>query len=260
MMSREDQFEAFIQRVIQRPLPNSQMGRIKTLARELAEGATEGIWDIELRYMYEDTTGEGFKLWLGDELLTAYLQRRWDNNYPNLGLLHTLGYISMPPDTARVRYMTISKPALDLIEEVEPADIFISYRRKESSAFALLVLARLKAADLSAFLDLSIQPGDNWHAQLKGQIQQRDYFVLLIGKETLASPYVRDEIRWALEGDVEILPVWHNGYSYKEGEYDLSPEIHRVLSSTHTIRVLEESALAYNNAIVELLNRFGVTP
>jgi hypothetical protein len=24
--------------------------------------------------------------------------------------------------------------------------------------------------------------------------------------------------------------------------------------------VLEESALAYNNAIVELLNRFGVTP
>jgi hypothetical protein len=33
-----------------------------------------------------------------------------------------------------------------------------------------------------------------------------------------------------------------------------------MLRTTHTIRVLEESALGYNNAIVELLNRFGVTP
>lgn len=34
----------------------------------------------------------------------------------------------------------------------------------------------------------------------------------------------------------------------------------QLLNTRHTIRVLEESALAYNNAIVELLNRFGITP
>jgi hypothetical protein len=36
--------------------------------------------------------------------------------------------------------------------------------------------------------------------------------------------------------------------------------VREALASRHTIRVLEESALAYNNAIIELLNRFGVTP
>ena len=33
-----------------------------------------------------------------------------------------------------------------------------------------------------------------------------------------------------------------------------------VNTGAHTIRVLEESAVGYNNALVELLNRFGVTP
>ncbi len=40
----------------------------------------------------------------------------------------------------------------------------------------------------------------------------------------------------------------------------VTPEIDAALNNTHTIRVLEESASAYNTAIVELLNRFGITP
>ncbi len=126
--------------------------------------------------------------------------------------------------------------------------------------FALLVLSRLKAFDLDAFLDMSIRPGDNWHAYIKEQIHQRDYLVLLLGKASLDSDYVKQEISWAIEAGAEIIPIWHNGFEYKEGEFDLPPEIQKVLRSNHSIRVLEESALAYNNAIVELLNRFGVTP
>jgi ADP-ribosylglycohydrolase len=52
------------------------------------------------------------------------------------------------------------------------------------------------------------------------------------------------------------MPIWHNGFVYRPEEWSqLPPEVSRVLGTTHTIRVLEESALAYNNAIVELLNR-----
>ena len=43
-MEDQEKFEVFIQKVMQRPLPSSPMERIKTLARELAEGASEEIW------------------------------------------------------------------------------------------------------------------------------------------------------------------------------------------------------------------------
>ncbi len=241
-MTREERLELLMERVMKRPIPRNPMGRVKLLARETAEGALEEIW--------------GVRDFINDIRYRNYRQKRWGDNFPSEQLLIQNGYFSEPAGG----YITIQQVSFDLTEEVEPAHVFISYRRKESSAFALLVLARLKEADLNAFLDMSLRPGDNWHAYIKEQIQQRDFFVLLLGEETLNSPVVQDEIRWAIEAGAEIIPIWHNGFEYKEGEFDLPPEIQRVLHSNHSIRVLEESALAYNNAVVELLNRFGVTP
>ena len=40
MTEPDDKFEAFMQRVMQRPLPNNPMARIRTLAKELAEGVS----------------------------------------------------------------------------------------------------------------------------------------------------------------------------------------------------------------------------
>jgi hypothetical protein len=57
-----------------------------------------------------------------------------------------------------------------------------------------------------------------------------------------------------------IIPIWHNGFVYKPGAWNVSAQVDTALSKTHTIRVIEESALGYNNALVELLNRFGVMP
>ena len=70
----------------------------------------------------------------------------------------------------------------------------------------------------------------------------------------------REEIEWAKAAGAIMLPVWHNGFVYRSSDWNLPPEIDHILGTTHTIRVLEESALAYNNALVELLNRFGITP
>jgi hypothetical protein len=245
--------DVFIQRVSQRLLPNNPMSRVRVLAKELAEGAVEGLWGYGI---------STFRSEVNEPPVVRYLQARWGDQIPYWGLLIGSGYAQETFDAFnKVNGFRITEKAFDLIEEVEPADVFISYRRKDSSAFALLVLARLKAEGLNAFVDMTIQPGDNWQTHLKGQIQSRDFFVVLLGKESLSSDVLHQELLWAIESGAHIMPIWHNGFVYRPEEWTrLPPEVSRVLGTTHTIRVLEESALAYNNAIVELLNRFGITP
>ncbi|MBC7872003.1 MAG: toll/interleukin-1 receptor domain-containing protein, partial [Chitinophagaceae bacterium] len=192
--------------------------------------------------------------------LVDYIKRRWNDTYPKMSLLVDNGYSEIDLNNRFIAGYKLTKSAFDLLEAVEPASIFISYKRRESSAFALLVLARLKEHSLNAFVDLTIQPGDNWQKHLKEQIQKRDYFVLLLSKTSLESEVVHQEIQWAMESGSAILPIWHGGFIYKSGEFTVPPEVDHLLNTTHTVRVLEESALAYNNAIIELLNRFGITP
>ncbi len=107
---------------------------------------------------------------------------------------------------------------------------------------------------------MSLEPGEDWHAGLKERIQQRDNFVLILGKDTLSSKVVQKEIEWAIEAGATIIPVWHNGFEYLSNEWSLSDQVNAVVSSKHAIKVLEESASGYYKALVELLNRFGITP
>jgi hypothetical protein len=244
-------YELFLERVLERPLPQNPMQRVRTLAKELAEGAANGHWSM---YLY---TFRG-QLTTDQEGILTYLDKRWSYKQPGLDLL--LGNQYLQPYSANSDTLVITRDAFALLDEAEPASIFISYKRSESSAFALLVLARLKAEGLEPFLDLSLVPGEDWQKGLKERIQKYDHLVALLGKETLKSDVCIQELTWAMEAGVNIVPMWHNGFVYKSSEWTLPPVIESLLSNTHTIRVIEESALAYNNAIVELLNRFGVTP
>jgi hypothetical protein len=244
-------FDAFMARVMERPLPQNPMQRVRTFAKELAEGAAAGYWRMYLYTFRGELTGD-------QESTLRYIEKRWGENSPSLDLL--MGNQYLQPYSPNSDTLVITRQAFDLLAEAEPASIFISYKRSESSAFALLVLARLKAEGLEPFLDLSLVPGEDWQKGLKERIQKFDHLVALLGKETLRSEVCIQELTWAIEAGVNILPVWHNGFVYRSSEWTLPPAINMLLASTHTIRVIEESALAYNNAIVELLNRFGVTP
>jgi hypothetical protein len=247
------ELEQFIARVKSRPLSNNPMTRVRTLAKELAEGAVEGVWGLSI---------SSFRGVVNEAPVLTYLDERWSDSAPNLGLLVSNGYLSLNtnPQNSSQATLNIGKSAFDLLEENEPSSIFISYRRDDSSAFALLVLARLKAEGLNAFLDLAIQPGANWRTHIQNEITSRDNLILLLGKQTLSSDVVREELVWAAQSGTNIIPIWHNRYVYRSGEFDLPTDIDLLLQNTHTIRVLEESALGYNNAITELLNRFGITP
>jgi hypothetical protein len=246
-----DTYEQFMQKVLARPLPTNPMTRLRTMAKEMAEGAAEGWWNIYIYTFRGELSG-------GQDELTSYFEQRWKTDKPNLALLLTNEYLQ--PFSQGSDTFVITRAAFDLIDAAEPASIFISYRRKDSSAFALLILARLKMAGLEPFLDLSLEPGENWQQGLQNRLKSHEYFVLLLGPESLASREVQREIAWALEAGLKIIPIWHSGFSYPSAGLTVPDDIDRMLRTTHTIRVLEESALGYNNAIVELLNRFGVTP
>lgn len=286
-MTEQERFEAWLAKVCARPIPDTPVARIRLFAKELAEGTIHHFWYdtpfeeslefkpswsisyerysfrslVQTALSYDDRFDEIITFLhtrLEDKPLARvvlYVLRRFANEgwTPNDYSLQKMGYLS--------EKNVLLQTAYELLEQSEPATIFISYRRSDSSAFALLVLSRLKQHDLEAFLDMALQPGEDWHAGLKERIQQYDYFVVLLGKDTLQSEYVRKEILWAMEARLIILPIWHNGFEYKPEDWpDLEPEIDEVLRTRHTIRVVEENAREYDGALTELLNRFGVTP
>lgn len=255
----------YIQSVQQYPLPRNPMGQLRTLAKELAGGVTQRIWSfrIDVRFQaIDDEAGEKL-LMPTDEPIKSYLKARWTNfaDVPDFRLLERMGYLSeVGSDRFSIDYL-LTQSAFELLEEVEPSKIFISYKRSESSALALLVMNMLKQAGLNPFLDLALIPGEDWSAGLKDRVESADYFVALLGPQTLTSKVVLEEIDWALEAGKLIMPVWHSGFIYQSGAWsDVSVKIDKLLSMTHTIRVLEENPLAYHNAILELLNRLGFTP
>src|SRR4030095_15676733 len=130
----------------------------------------------------------------------------------------------------------LTERAFDLTRSGSISSIFISYRRKDSSAFALLILKHLKEHSLDAFVDMALVPGEDWHAGLKERIQGYDFFILVLGKDTLSSEYVVEEIGWAMDAGLTIIPVWHNDFEYKSTDWGRIPvRIDQMLQNTHAI-------------------------
>ena len=258
--------DEYIESVKQFPLPRNPMGQIRTLAKELAGGATYEFWSFRFT-VYEDSDDEVDppvkRLVPRNEAIQTYLKERWGaiTTIPDFRLLERVGYILEEGSDRWSIFYILTENAFQLLEETESEKIFISYKRSDSSAFALLVMTMLKNAGLNPFLDLALVPGEDWSAGLRGRIESSEYFVLLLGPSTLSSKVVQDEINWAVEANKIIVPIWHSGFVYQSDDWeDIPLKLDRLLSSTHTICVLEENPLAYYNAILELLNRLGFTP
>ncbi len=258
-MADEKAFQVWLDRITQLPLPKSKMARVRTLAKELAEGVSEGFWGTQFSFISQprrepivqeylpfipnaaDASDEELSQYRTvprDNLMRLYFKHRWAapifDQFPEYSVLFTRGYLTPTKDLYdRVDGVQLLAPAFELLDETEPANVFISYKRSESSALALLVLARLKEIGLQPFVDMSIEPGSNWRDFLKERIDASDYVVVLIG---------------------------HNGFQYRTADWQLLPDIDRLLSDTHTIIVQTESAGGYNAALTELANRFGFTP
>jgi len=242
------------------PAPSDPVERVKVFARDLAYGAAHSLWATTFQYNAQFHPQGWRKSWSswGDEgdtgpALDDYIKSKWQQDPPSFRMLESFGYLI---STAEQNYQ-LTPDAFDLLQvPVTKPDVFLSYRRRESSSFALLVEARLRLADehMKVFVDKEIEPGAEWALVLKDRVAAANVFICLIGPETFAEgSVVIDEVEWALAEKAgrpayQIIPMWHNGFG---GEND------RLLGDYNAIRIKEESAEAYEVALLRLLNRLG---
>lgn len=244
------ELEKFLEERSKIPIPGGDVTRIKLLAKELALGVHRELWTQDIAY--------GMSLTLDGDNLQEFFCKRWGNK--NLGhtikLLESYGFVTKGHGD-----YSLSREAFDLLEETDPYNVFISYKRSESSALALLCVCRLKAEDHVPFVDMALEAGGNWHADLEERTKGCDYFIILLGKDTFSSEMTVKEIGWAVDAERTIIPIWHSGFDIGSDKWSAIPaEVKDAIQQTNAIRVTDESASGYNTAIVELLNRFGITP
>lgn len=239
--------------------PANPMQDALDYAHDLAYGAITGEWGPVI------TSFRGSPNFLETERpLNLKFEEKWygEAPYPSLGLLESLGYLEQVPQAqpGQTQFWRIRRQAFDLLKApFLPARVFISYRRRESSALALLVEARLRNAGVpieGIFLDKNMTGGERWEARIFREIEQSDYFVCLLGPTTLAEgSWVAREIELLrqIRPQATIIPVCHNGMRLSE--------LPATLSSSNGYHIGkpqdEETALDYEMAVNFTLNAMG---
>ncbi len=257
---------------LEQKAPDDPIDRAHTFARDLAYGATQGLWGTKFQVNLE--RGES---WLSltylkgvdcDVNFLPYLETKWNNESPTSDLMESYGYTSVVErfESGNRSYLLTPK-AFDLLEKpTTPPSVFISYARRPSSALALLIEARLKLEDrnLRAFIDKDIPLGDEWRDVLVDRISASQYFICLLTMDTLLSKPVAEEIEIALRTPTcKIIPICHGGYRFgaefpaAPGERALSAELIETLATKNALVVETESASSYEDKVNRLLGRLG---
>lgn len=238
-------------------IPSGDVARVKLLAKELALGVHRDLWPSTVTIF----RGESI-LFRG--ALKDYEEHRWADDIPtrSFSLLQGHGYVETGLTANGKRNYRLSQAAFDLLQEIPPFNVFISYTHQESSAFALLLITKLRQYGIQPFCDMSLVPGEDWHPELEKQIMKCEHFIVLVGKETRNSGPTIKEVKWALENKKIVIPIWHNGFKLKLDEWTrVNDDVVEAIERKHAVIVEKESAAGYNAAVTELLaNRFGITP
>ncbi|GIK66499.1 MAG: hypothetical protein BroJett018_42930 [Chloroflexota bacterium] len=246
------------------PIPDDVKARPRAFAYDLAYGAIYGYWKPVLAVVKNTNLIESDYPGSGETLLN-YLLHKWVNvdlriDHPSIQLLTIYGYLEYAGNiNLNKESYRLTQKALALVEYAPPTSIFISYNRRQSSPFALLILNLFKTEGIEAFLDIrSIAPGDDWHGLIEEEVKKRENFIVLLNRSTLRSKYVRQEIRWAIESGTSkrVIPIFHGGLKPKNFKDDEFQE----LLTKNAIIVEQETAIAYESALLQLLNYFGRTP
>jgi TIR domain len=90
----------------------------------------------------------------------------------------------------------------------EKLKVFISYSRKDSTAFADELLAGLEVSGFAPFLDRhDIVPGEPWETRLGRLIEQSDTVVFVVSPEAVKSEQCTWEVDRTIEVSKRLLPV-----------------------------------------------------
>jgi hypothetical protein len=236
------------------PVPDDMLERVHMLALDLAYSVAEGLIQP-----YVFAMRDGFQLVLAGrpnddphnariEALENEFWGKWENKLPSHHVLVALKYLAQTDgealDLTEKAFLLLDKPA-------NPPSVFISYKRGESSAFALLIEARLRlAGNPNPYLDKSLVAGEEWAKALEEHVRGAKYFVLLVHADTAKSQYIRDEIDWARDAGCRIISICYPGVNIETCGID-------GLAQYHVIDVKGQAASDYEDSVDKLLNALG---
>ena len=261
---------------LEQPAPEGVIERAHAFAYDLAWGVAQNLWSIRTTVVTSiGDNGEWMNFADNQNNFSTYLRNKWNSSPPDADILLALGYLTLYQSQNGSRdFLIASKAFALLVKPAKAPSIFISYGHKQSSALALLIESRLRNEDdtIGVFIDKYITLGDNWHPHLEERIKEREYFILLLGerfvqngdelttKLSITSPYIKQEIKWALENDSTILWVCHDGFTLpiEQGSYDDDTwQIIEILRQKQGILIADESAEEYELAVNKILNALG---
>lgn len=262
-----------MQNPLEQPAPEDKLEQVHAFALDYVYGVANGMWGMPVNV----DNGNQWTHWEQlENNFTIYLQTKWNRNPPSIELLEVFSYfIANKIEEFSKNYIPTEKAFALLTSPIKTPTVFISYGHKQSSALALLIEARLKYVDnqIGVFIDKSITPGDEWHAHLQEQVEASQYLVCLLGqsliqdsdgnpqlKPSIDSPYIRQEIQWALQAKKTVITICHSGYRFpgEQGELDAETwTLMKTLRDKQGIFVDAESAEEYEFAVNKLLNAMG---
>jgi hypothetical protein len=106
--------------------------------------------------------------------------------------------------------------------------IFVTYARANSSV-VLPTIEKIEASGYKLWYDKGISPSSTWTDEIANAIIDCEAVIAFISKESMASPYVRNEIEFAISKHKKILPV------YLDGMDILPPGLALVLNTTQGV-------------------------
>ncbi|MEZ4667943.1 MAG: toll/interleukin-1 receptor domain-containing protein [Anaerolineae bacterium] len=126
---------------------------------------------------------------------------------------------------------------------------FISYRRQSGWSTARTIHDRLTALGADVFLDVDDINEGRFEDIIKKAIETREYFILVLAPDTIASEWVLKEATYALQHNRKIIPVLVEGFNL--ADHPLPPELAGI-QSHNAITLTPE----YFNAGMERLATF----
>lgn len=251
--------------VIYEPLPSKVSEYLERLARDLAYGVENGLWENSFYIVYIPGWDCYFSgdSWARSNEVIDYINQVWGEVKPPLKDMIQRKYLQPVQGIGDdITLFELTEKAFDLVKAVKPISIFISYRRVQSSAFALLLWKEFRSRGLSPFLDTNDDPdirstklnaGDDWRDTLKRNIENAECVILLLGPESLkGSSFVVDEIKWALDTQRKIMPIHHNGFDPNNPDHvppALPTKVIQAVQNTHGYSVQPEAPMGYTETI-----------
>ncbi|MEL6149290.1 MAG: toll/interleukin-1 receptor domain-containing protein [Chloroflexota bacterium] len=234
------------------PAPENEIARVHDFARDLAYGATRGLWHTKVQWN-KLMNPEISRI---SKVYAENLRPKWGTGFPSAYLLLSFGYLtSIEGESAGHAAYLLTEKAFKLLERpAESPGVFISYRRGHSTALALYLEMRLHVAgNHNVFVDKALEPGSQWRNELETKVRGSQYLVLLATHGTFDSAWVMKEIDIAQNAGSRIIPVLHPAgrEPFRAGE------LPQVLDGLQAIRVQDATAAEYETTANKLLSFMG---